>query len=105
MTTTTDAQHLQITLADKPTTRPTTNEVATMKPTTRSSAGGLADLQDTNFLANKEPRTVKLTGEVKVSSTLLKENGDVLRRMYMESPEANYDLPSRKMIVPVPVMV
>jgi len=106
MTTTTDAQHLQIALVDRPTTQPTTDaattQTATTKPTTRRSTGGLGDLQDTNFLANKDPQSVKLTGDVKVSSTLLKENGEVLRRLYMESPEASYDLPSRKMIVPVP---
>jgi hypothetical protein len=105
MSTTTDAQHLQIVLVDRPTTQPTTSattEPTTTKPTTRPSTGGLGDLADTNFLADKEPRSVKLTGEVKVSSMLLKENGEILRRLYMESPEANYDLPSRKMIVPVP---
>jgi lipopolysaccharide export system protein LptA len=103
MTTTSKASHLQIVLADKPATQPTTDAATqpATQPTTRP-AEGLAALQNMDFLANKDPRSAKLTGGVEVESTLLNTEGGILRRMYMKSEEAAYDMETRRMVVPLP---
>jgi hypothetical protein len=104
MTTTSKANHLQIVLADRPTTQPATQPTTdpATRPAMRPSEGGLAALQDMDFLANKDPRSAKLTGGVEVESTLLNAEGGILRRMYMKSEEAGYDIEARRMIVPLP---
>jgi hypothetical protein len=111
-TTTSRSNHLQVVLVDKPATQPATQPTTepSTQPNTRarnggggsaSGGGGLGDLQDMSFLDNKDPRSAKLTGEVRIESTLLGAEGAVLRRMYLRADEANYDLPSRLMVVPV----
>lgn len=110
MTTTSQADHLQIALVDKPATTQPSTEPSTASstapstsaaPTTRPREGGLADLQNMDFLSNKDPRSAKLTGDVRIESTLLNDEGQPLRRMYLGAGEADYDLATRRMIVPV----
>ncbi|HEV2295719.1 MAG TPA: hypothetical protein VGR35_17865 [Tepidisphaeraceae bacterium] len=124
MTTTTHAQHLQIALVDKPpTTQPATQPTTgpgveptppamtapasaptnapTTAPATRPREAGLGGIQNIDFLSNKEPRSANLTGDVRIESTLLDAEGAVERRMYLRAEEANYDLITRHMIVPV----
>jgi len=110
MMTASKANHLQIVLVDKPTTAPTTEPATELAiaPTTQPASApttrpreGLAALQDMDFLANKDPRSAKLSGGVEVESTLLNAAGGIVRRVYMKADEAGYDMEARQMTVPV----
>ncbi|MGB7158348.1 MAG: hypothetical protein WBD40_09810, partial [Tepidisphaeraceae bacterium] len=102
-TTTSKSDHLQLVLADKPTTQPTTEPAgqSTTAPTTRPAQAGLGDLRGMDFLSNKEPRSAKLDGDVRIESTLIGGEGSVARRMYLRAAEASYDMASRQMVIPV----
>lgn len=98
-----EAAELRLTLADAPATQPATQATtdATQPATARSddARSGLG-LAGGNFMEGKVPKTAALAGGVRIESVLAGADGQILRRLFLEAPEARYDLENEKFDVP-----
>jgi hypothetical protein len=88
-----------MTLADAPATQPAQPSKA---PTTvpAKARGALALGGGDSFMSDKVPKTASLLGDVRIESILAGPTGDVLRRMFLQAPDAHYDVPGDRFEVP-----
>jgi hypothetical protein len=86
------SERMRLLLADAPTTAPTS--APSSRPASRPS-------QDLGPMANKTIRQVHFLDSAVLNSTLTDAKGKLLRSMQLESQQIEYDLPSRRLLVPM----
>jgi hypothetical protein len=93
-----DKLHLTLVNDPKATTRPATTQKSKKTDSPLTSAG----FGDTNFFKDKLVDLVQLQQNVVIKSVLNDDQGQLLRRLYMEAPLVQYQMQQRIFSVPVP---
>lgn len=95
-TNTAKGDHVRMTLADAPTTRPSTTQAsATTKPATQPSRSQYAGM------SAKTVKQVQFDQNAEIMSVSLADDGSLLRRVHLLAQVIQYDMVQKRMTVPV----